>query len=157
MDRMTEAEVEMGGEDGDACPVATYDLTINLQNRGKAIKKADYGPMNPNKPNEDYWRKMASKWDTDPEDAKSMLCGNCSAFNQTQKMMDCIEEGLAKDRSEDAMEVIDAGDLGFCEVFDFKCASKRTCAAWIAGGPVTDEEDDMDEEGEYDEDEEYMS
>jgi len=56
------------------------------------------------------------------------------------------------------MEVVDAGDLGFCELFDFKCAANRTCAAWIVGGPITDEkegdmsEDDMmDEEGEYDE------
>jgi hypothetical protein len=36
--------------------------------------------------------------------------------------------------------VIDAGDLGYCEVFDFKCASKRTCEAWIAGGPITEDE-----------------
>jgi hypothetical protein len=40
----------------------------------------------------------------------------------------------------DAWEVIDAGDLGYCEVFDFKCASKRTCEAWISGGPITEEE-----------------
>jgi hypothetical protein len=39
---------------------------------------------------------------------------------------------------QDAMEVIEAGDLGYCEVFDFKCAAKRTCAAWIVGGPVED-------------------
>jgi hypothetical protein len=35
--------------------------------------------------------------------------------------------------------VVDAGDLGYCEAFDFKCAASRTCDAWIAGGPVTDE------------------
>jgi hypothetical protein len=48
------------------------------------------------------------------------------------------------------MDTIEAGDLGFCEVFDFKCAAKRTCAAWIVGGPVTDEgdnEDDYEEDG----------
>ena len=53
-------------------------------------------------------------------------------------MLDCIEQGLGEP---DAWEVIDAGDLGYCEVFDFKCASKRTCAAWIVGGPVTEEKD----------------
>jgi len=37
--------------------------------------------------------------------------------------------------------VIDAGDLGYCEMFDFKCASKRTCEAWITGGPITEEKD----------------
>ena len=134
---MPEMMDEMQGE---SCPVATKDLTINLQNRGKAIDKADYGPMNPDEPNEPYWRKLAAKWDVPVEEAKTCRCGNCAAFNQTQKMLDCIEKGLAEDRKEDAMEVVEAGDLGFCEIFDFKCASKRTCAAWIVGGPITDED-----------------
>jgi hypothetical protein len=136
----------------DGCPLATHDLTMNLKNRGKAIDKAMYGPMNPNEPNEDYWRKMGSKWDTSPEEAKTMRCGNCSAFNKTSAMIKCIEDGLAPDRMKDAMEVVEAGDLGFCEVFDFKCAAKRTCAAWIVGGPVTDDTEDtgeMDDNGEY--------
>jgi hypothetical protein len=136
----------------DGCPLATRDLTLNLKNRGKAIDKAMYGPMNPNEPNDDYWRKMASKWDTSPEEAKTMRCGNCSAFNKTSEMIKCIEDGLAPDRMKDAMEVVEAGDLGFCEVFDFKCAAKRTCAAWIVGGPITD---DMEDEGEMDDNGEY--
>jgi hypothetical protein len=38
----------------------------------------------------------------------------------------------------DEFESIDAaGELGYCEIFDFKCASARTCRAWVAGGPVT--------------------
>ena len=138
----------------DGCPLATRDLTLNLKNRGKAIDKAMYGPMNPNEPNEDYWRKMASKWDTSPEEAKTMRCGNCAAFNQTEEMLKCIDTGLAPDRMKDAMEVQEAGDLGFCEIFDFKCAAKRTCAAWIVGGPITDDEESEDE-GEMEEDDEY--
>jgi hypothetical protein len=136
----------------DGCPLATRDLTLNLKNRGKAIDKAMYGPMNPNEPNDDYWRKMASKWDTEPEYARKSLCGNCAAFNQTEEMLKCIDTGLAPDRMKDAMEVQEAGDLGFCEIFDFKCAAKRTCAAWIVGGPITD---DMEDEGEMEEDDEY--
>ncbi len=136
------------------CPIATKDLTINLQNRGKAIDKADYGPMNPEEPNEQYWRRMAARWDVPSEEAKTMRCGNCAAFNVTSEMLKCIEEGLSEDRSEDAMEVIDAGDMGFCEIFDFKCAGKRTCAAWIVGGPIEDEEDEEDEEEEEYENEE---
>jgi hypothetical protein len=157
-------EMMEGEEGGDACPVATRDLTINLQNRGKAIDKADYGPMNPNEPNDQYWRRMAARWDVPAEEAKTMRCGNCAAFNQTSKMLKCIEEGLAEDRMEDAMEVVEAGDLGFCEIFDFKCAANRTCSAWIVGGPIKDEGvEDEEEGGEYedgedeDEDEaEYM-
>jgi hypothetical protein len=133
--------------------MATKDLTINLQNRGKAIDKADYGPMNPDEPNEQYWRRMAARWDVPAEEAKTMRCGNCAAFNQTEAMLKCIEEGLADDRMEDAMEVAEAGDLGFCEIFDFKCAGKRTCSAWIVGGPITDEEEEDEEEYEEGEEE----
>jgi len=149
---------EMMGEyeDGEACPAATGDLTLNLRNRGRAIDKADYGPMNPNEPNEQYWQRMAARWDVPAEEAKTMRCGNCAAFNQTSKMLECIENGLSNDRMEDAMEVVEAGDLGFCEIFDFKCAAGRTCSAWIVGGPIKDEGDDEeeDDESEYGEDEE---
>lgn len=141
-------EDEMEG----ACPLATQDLTINLQNRGKAIDKADYGPMNPNEPNDQYWQRMAARWDVLPEEARTMRCGNCAAFNQTSRMLKCIEEGMAEDAGGDPMEVVEAGDLGFCEIFDFKCAAARTCSAWITGGPLTDDEDEEDEEGEEYED-----
>ena len=151
---------EMMGEyeDNEACPAATGDLTLNLRNRGRAIDKADYGPMNPNEPNEQYWQRMAARWDVPAEEAKTMRCGNCSAFNQTSKMLECIENGMSEDAGEDAMEVVEAGDLGFCEIFDFKCAAGRTCSAWIVGGPIKDEGDDEEEddedESEYGEDEE---
>lgn len=152
---MSESMDEYGG---DACPAATGDLTLNLRNRGRAIDKADYGPMNPAEPNEQYWRRMAARWDVPAEEAKTMRCGNCAAFNQTSKMLACIENGLSDDRHEDAMEVVEAGDLGFCEIFDFKCAADRTCSAWIVGGPIRDEGDDEEEdESEYGEAEEGSS
>jgi hypothetical protein len=143
-------------EGGEACPAATGDLTLNLRNRGRAIDKADYGPMNPSEPNEQYWRRMAARWDVPAEEAKTMRCGNCSAFNQTSKMLECIENGMSEDAGEDAMEVVEAGDLGYCDLLSFKCAADRTCSAWIVGGPITDEEDDEDEddESEYGEAEE---
>jgi len=142
-------------EEGEACPAATGDLTLNLRNRGKAIDKADYGPINPNEPNEEYWRRMAARWDVPAEEAKTMRCGNCAAFNKTERMIRCIEEGLSPDRMEDAMEVVEAGDLGFCEIFDFKCASGRTCSAWIAGGPIEDEDDEEESEEEDEDESEY--
>ena len=145
------------GEMDRSCPVATRDMTLNLKNRGKAIKVAMYGPMNPNEPNEDYWAKLAAKWDVPAEEAQTMRCGNCAAFIQTAKMLKCIEEGLADGNAEAADETIEAGDLGFCEIFDFKCAANRTCSAWIVGGPVTDEEGEDEDEYEEDEDEMYSS
>jgi hypothetical protein len=33
--------------------------------RGKAIKTAMYGPLNPAEPNADYWQKLADEWDVD--------------------------------------------------------------------------------------------
>jgi hypothetical protein len=74
-------------------------------------------------------------------EAKKSLCGNCAAFIVTSKMKQCIADGLqVGDQNKDnSWDVVDAGDLGYCEAFDFKCAASRTCDAWIAGGPVTDE------------------
>jgi hypothetical protein len=65
-----------------------------------------------------------------------MLCGNCAAFDITSKTLSCIEEGIG----EDAVETIDAGQLGYCKFLKFKCASERTCDAWVTGGPITDKD-----------------
>jgi len=54
-------------------------------------------------------------------------------------MLECIKGGLAQgDSGPSAEAVAEAGELGYCESFDFKCASKRVCRAWIVGGPITD-------------------
>jgi len=71
-----------------------------------------------------------------------MLCGNCAAFNQTKKLLGCISKGIG----EDAGEVEMSGNLGYCEIFDFKCAAKRTCDAWIVGGPITDDKKKVETE-----------
>jgi hypothetical protein len=124
---------------GDACPPATQDIGLNLQNRENAIKTAAYGPLNPARPNNEFWQKKAERWSTDVAEAKSSVCGNCAVFIKTPRMLDCIESGLGNEQGNDAWGVIDAGELGYCEAFDFKCASSRTCDAWVAGGPVTEE------------------
>lgn len=116
------------------CPVETQDIKANLENRQEAIDIAHYGPANPKEPNEDYWKAKAKIFNGSVEEAKTMRCGNCAGFNQTKKLIDCITKGIGMD----AKEVEQAGDLGFCEIFDFKCASLRTCDAWIVGGPITD-------------------
>ena len=122
------------------CPTATQDVRVNLANRSKAIKDAMYGPLNPSEPNEDYWSEIASEWDVPVEEAKKQRCGNCAAFIQTPEMLECIEGGLkVGGEGRQAMDTVDAGDLGYCEAFDFKCASARTCRAWISGGPITEE------------------
>lgn len=116
-----------------ACPPATKDIELNLKNRQQAIDIANYGPENPNEPNEDYWKAKADMFEGGIEEAKKALCGNCVFFIQTPQILDCIAEGIG---GEDAYDSIEAGDLGYCEAFDFKCAAQRTCDAWVVGGPI---------------------
>ena len=125
--------------EGDACPIETQDIAANLANRKRAVDVAHYGPPNPLEPNEDYWKAKAAKFNTTPDKVKSMRCGNCAAFNVTKRMTDCITQGIGSD----AAEVEAAGQLGFCEFFDFKCAGLRTCDAWVVGGPITDQKAEM--------------
>ena len=123
-----------------SCPPATQDIELNLENRQKAIAVANYGPMNPELPNDEYWSAKAERWKTTPEEIKQSVCGNCAFFIQTPTMLNCIESGLGNEQGNDAWGSINAGDLGYCEAFDFKCASARTCDAWVTGGPITEEE-----------------
>jgi hypothetical protein len=82
---------------------------------------------------------LADKWSVTEQEAKQSRCGNCAAFNVTTKIKECINAGLsAGGATGDEYDTIAAGELGYCEAFDFKCASSRTCDAWVTGGPITD-------------------
>jgi hypothetical protein len=120
------------------CPPATQDITINLANRKTCVEKANYGPANPDLNNEEFWQAKADLFKTSVEEAKTMRCKNCSAFIQKEKMMNCIEKGIAFEIDEEqlAEDIINKANLGYCELFDFKCAGERTCDAWITGGPI---------------------
>jgi hypothetical protein len=122
-------------EEQTLCPEATQNIAVNLKGRQNAIDTAAYGPLNPNEPNEAYWKTKADMFKGDVVSAKKALCGNCAFFVQTKQMLDCIAGGI-NDTNE--WDTIEAGDLGYCEAFDFKCAANRTCAAWVGGGPITD-------------------
>ena len=127
-------------EKAEACPTATGDIKVNLKNRKTAIDSAMYGPLNPSEPNEAYWKKLGDEWDVTPADAKKQRCGNCAAFIQTKQMLDCISNGMESEEQphkDYSMAVINAADLGYCELFHFKCAGSRTCDAWLVGGPIT--------------------
>lgn len=121
------------------CPPATQDIKLNLANRQNCIDVANYGPANPMIKDEEYWQRKANQFKTTVEIAKTMKCANCAAFIQKPSMMNCIEKGIAAELSEDqiAKDIVDAANLGYCELFDFKCAGDRTCDAWITNGPIT--------------------
>ena len=131
---------DVGGYGGE-CPPATQDIQLNLENRQNAIDNVGYGPLNPAEPNDEFWQEKADRWKTDIEEAKSAVCGNCIFFVRTPKILDCIENGIGLGMQE-AEGSIEAGELGYCNALDFKCASKRTCNAWAAGGPITEDEEE---------------
>lgn len=117
-------------------PLATQDISVNIRNRQECIDVANYGPMNPMLPNDEYWQARADVYNTSVEEAKTSRCANCAAFIQTAKMKEAIVQGLGGE--EEAYAIAEMGNLGYCEIFDFKCAGIRTCDAWVVGGPITD-------------------
>lgn len=135
-DLNVKATEEIEGVDG-ACPLATHDIAVNLNNRQVAINKAHYGPMIPADKNMGFWKRLAGIWSVTPEEAKKSRCSNCAAFVRTPEMLKCIAEGLGNEGGEEGWGTVHQAKLGFCNIFDFKCAGDRTCDAWVAGGPIT--------------------
>jgi hypothetical protein len=54
-------------------------------------------------------------------------------------MLGCIAKGLGAEPYEAGKATMNAANLGFCNIFDFKCAGDRTCDAWVTNGPITKE------------------
>ena len=122
------------------CPVATHDIDVNLKNRQKAIDDYHYGPANPEEPGT-YWSETAKRWNTTEKIVKTMICGNCAAFDASDTMRKCIEAGIKGDENNiDAAATINLSDLGYCNFLHFKCAGSRTCAAWVVNGPITEKD-----------------
>jgi hypothetical protein len=122
------------------CPTATHNIDLNLKNRQKAIDDYHYGPANPNKA-ENYWSDSAKIFNVTTATAKTMLCGNCSAFDVSDSMRKCMSNGIkGSESSVDANATINLADLGYCNFLHFKCAGSRSCKAWVTGGPITEKD-----------------
>lgn len=105
-----------------------------------------YGPMNPNLDNESseenndsFWRKLSKIWsgksdvDIKISQAKTMRCKNCAAFDKSSEMKKCIKDGIeAGEESKNSWDTVNAGQLGYCNFLNFKCAANRTCKAWVS-------------------------
>ena len=115
---------------------ALDDLDLNIANRNHTIDEYSYGPLNPNDAmgSQDFWLDKADLWNTSVDAAKTSQCGNCAAFNQSKKIIDKIHSGLGPEGE----KISNLANLGFCEIFEFKCAAARTCDAWLKGGPILD-------------------
>jgi hypothetical protein len=116
----------------DACPRATKDLELNLQNRQDAIDTKMYGPANPQLDqsgrNQLFWQQYADKFKDTIENVMNMRCGNCSFFDRSPNILECIQEGIGNEA--DPEMAVEAGELGYCQALDFKCASMRVCVVW---------------------------
>lgn len=123
-----------------ACPTATRDISVNIKNRQVAIDEYGYGPANPDDKkanNKAFWQAKADMWNCSVENVKTMKCENCGAFDISDKMRSCIENGIDRDEDGvDGMATIEKADIGYCNFLHFKCAGSRTCDAWIANGPI---------------------
>ena len=122
------------------CPLATVDVEENIKNRDWTIKKFGYGPLNPDSPDPGFWEEKAALWGTDDQTVKTARCGNCAAFDQSSVVMGCIEKVINETNAADPQDVLDLADLGYCQLFKFKCAAARTCDAWLHGGPIRDQQ-----------------
>jgi len=113
---------------------AIDDLDLNTLNRNLTIKEYGYGPLNPDdeETSEEFWVQKAEMWNTTVEHAKTARCSNCSAFDRTKSTLDKIAKALG----DDGHTIVEQAELGFCELFWFKCAGARTCDAWLRGGPI---------------------
>lgn len=118
--------MKMAAKANEGCPFATYNIERNTKNRNETRENHMYGPLNPKEPG-DYWERIAKKWKTSEKAAKKSLCGNCVAFDVSPRMKECMP-GEVSDNN--------AGELGYCWMHHFKCASLRTCDTWAVGGPI---------------------
>ena len=123
-------------EDKLPCPQATQDLAINTENRDRALKQFNYGPLNVDVPG-DYWEKIADYWKTTVEAAKASNCSNCIAFDISPNMKDCMPGDTFDDD----------GELGYCWMHHFKCHSARSCHTWAKGGPIKDNDESAEWQG----------
>jgi hypothetical protein len=130
----------LGDVEKRAVPEAITDIHVNLENRQHAIDEYLYGPMNPDEPG-DYWERLGEVWGVPADEASTTRCGNCAAFNVKEGIVDAIAGNI----SDEGEDVAEAAGLGYCELFQFKCAAARSCSAWLTGGPLTDDEVDEEE------------
>ena len=68
---------------------------------------------------------------------KSPQSTTTTVINDTKTLKFNLNKLFQTPLSKNAKIVSDAANLGYCQLFHFKCAGARTCDAWLFGGPVT--------------------
>jgi hypothetical protein len=126
-------------EVGESCPTATLNVKENIKNRNWTIQNFGYGPLNPDAPDPGFWENKAKMWNSDVDTVMTARCGNCAAFDQSDKIISCIVKGINETKAADPWDVQELANLGYCQLFKYKCAAARTCDAWLHGGPIVKE------------------
>ena len=134
----------LGDVEKRAIPAAITDLHLNVENRQHAIDEYVYGPMNPEEPG-DYWQRLGDVWGVSAEEAATTRCHNCAAFNMTSEIQSAIADAIG----DGGGAVVEAAELGYCELLAFKCAADRSCSVWLTGGPISDDSGEDDGEVEF--------
>lgn len=135
----------------EACPVATYDDAVNMQNHLVTIKAANLGPADPTAPSDAYWSFMAEKWMVSTDEARLRQCQNCEYYKNSPEILDCLKSSTLK--ASDLPVTPKWADVsapsGYCTKWDITCTSTRTCLEWEADedSDMTDDTDDTQETG----------
>jgi hypothetical protein len=95
----------------ESCPAAAQDKRLNKRNKRKAAANPKIRYGHPKR------RRVLSALAK-----QDKFCGNCAAFNISEKMIQC--NAASSD-----------GSTGYCMMHEFTCAAEKTCLTWAPGGP----------------------
>jgi len=118
----------IGSANMDMCPEATKNPDLERKNKMNAKDNLMYGPFSDSSPN--FWQKLADKWNVPLSKAKTRVCGNCIAYDQSPRMKKCMRT--------------ESNNIGYCWMHHFNCKATRTCQTWVAGGPITSDKVSLD-------------
>ena len=104
----------MLGEAEMSCPEATKDSKLNTKNKNKIAENNQYGLP------------------TEGAKEKGQSCGNCVAFDTSERMKDCMDN--------------QNGEVGYCWMHHFMCSAKKWCDTWVEGGPITSDKESYDKQ-----------
>ena len=130
--------------DADNCPPSLKTIKANIKNHLKTIKEHGLGPLNPLKPNNEFWRDKARKWGISEGDARGRMCLNCEHYLQTKQINFCIMNGPLKDFKTSMVPVnprptdIESRPVAWCMLYDITCSPVRVCDSQEEGGPIDD-------------------
>lgn len=126
----------------DYCPLALQNNKVNIKNHLTTIKEHGLGPADPRQPNVIFWKDKAKKWGTTEGDARGRLCANCEHYIMTSDILDCIDEGQAKNFKTSMVDKslvdIESKPVAYCSLYHITCSPLRTCDSQEPGGPIDD-------------------